>query len=53
MDESNNNYLVGVQKAMGLPDSFEFGEVLDKLFGSLLENMKAIHSVNIVHRDCE
>jgi len=47
------NHLYGIQKAMGLPESHEFGDVLDTIFRSLLENLSAIHSANIVHRDCE
>jgi predicted RNase H-like HicB family nuclease len=38
---------------MGLPDSYEFGETLDKVFESLLENMKVLHEAKIVHRDCK
>jgi hypothetical protein len=47
------NNLSGVQEALGLPDSYEFGDVLDTVFESILENMKAVHAVNIVHRDCK
>lgn len=47
------NHLYGIQQAMGLPESYEFGDVLDRIFQSLLENLSAIHSANIVHRDCE
>ena len=49
----NKHNLNGVQKAMGLPESFEFGDVLDRIFESLLENMVVVHDANIVHRDCE
>lgn len=45
------NTLYGVQEALGLPDSYEFGDVLDTIFESILQNMKAIHAVNVVHRD--
>jgi hypothetical protein len=38
---------------MGLPESYEFGDVLDMIFKTLLENLKAIHAANVVHRDCE
>lgn len=42
-----------VQKAMNLPEEYTFGESLDAIFLSLLENLKEIHSCNIVHRDGE
>lgn len=47
------NHLHDVKVAMGLPESFDFGDVLDRIFESLLENLTAIHERNIVHRDCE
>jgi hypothetical protein len=38
---------------MNLPESHTFGDTLDAIFVSLLENLKAIHDCNIVHRDRE
>lgn len=51
--QKHTNHLDDVKVAMGLPESSEFGDVLDRIFESLLENMKAIHERNIVHRDCK
>mmetsp|Transcript_13229 Transcript_13229/g.27192 ORF Transcript_13229/g.27192 Transcript_13229/m.27192 type:complete len:1069 (-) Transcript_13229:124-3330(-) len=51
---SGNNqphHLYDIQKAMNLPDEKDFGDVLDAIFRSLLEDMVFIHSCNIVHRD--
>lgn len=36
---------------MNLPDNYDFGEVLDTIFGSLLENLLFLSACNIVHRD--
>jgi hypothetical protein len=38
---------------MNLPESYTFGDTLDAIFLSLLENLKEIHDYNIVHRDRE
>ena len=51
--QSNHHHLYDVQKAMNLPESFTFGDTLDTIFVTLLENLKVIHDCNIVHRDCE
>ena len=51
--QNARNHLDGIQKAMGLPESYEFGDVMDTIFRSLLENLSAIHLANIVHHDCE
>ncbi|KAL7469534.1 hypothetical protein ACHAXS_009786 [Conticribra weissflogii] len=51
---SGNNqphHLYDIQKAMNLSDEKDFGDVLDAIFRSLLEDMVFIHSCNIVHRD--
>ncbi len=53
---SGNNqphHLYDIQKAMNLSDEKDFGDVLDAIFRSLLEDMVFIHSCNIVHRDRE
>jgi hypothetical protein len=52
-NKQHSNHLGGIQKAMGLPESYDLGDVLDRIFESLLENLKVIHDANIVHRDCE
>jgi hypothetical protein len=38
---------------MNLPESYTFGDTLDAILLSLLENLKEIHDCNIVHRDRE
>ncbi|KAL9179026.1 hypothetical protein ACHAXT_000068 [Thalassiosira profunda] len=43
--------LQGVQRAMNLPDRLGFGDVLDVVVRSLLENLVFLSSCNIVHRD--
>ena len=54
LQKSNNrHHLYDIQKAMSLPETYEFGDVLDAIFRSLLENLAFVHSCNIVHRDCE
>lgn len=42
-----------VQKALKLPETNTFGDTLDAIFISILENLNVIHELNIVHRDCE
>eukprot|EP00581_Thalassiosira_minuscula_P015230 CAMPEP_0183716110 /NCGR_PEP_ID=MMETSP0737-20130205/10120_1 /TAXON_ID=385413 /ORGANISM="Thalassiosira miniscula, Strain CCMP1093" /LENGTH=1061 /DNA_ID=CAMNT_0025945321 /DNA_START=142 /DNA_END=3327 /DNA_ORIENTATION=+ len=49
--QSDNHHLYDIQKAMDLPEEYTFGESLDAIFISLLENLKEIHECNIVHRD--
>ena len=51
--QSNHHHLYDVQRAMNLPQTFTFGDTLDTIFVTLLENLKVIHDCNIVHRDCE
>ena len=51
--QSNHHHLYDVQRAMNLPETFTFGDTLDTIFVTLLENLKVIHDCNIVHRDCE
>ena len=38
---------------MNLPRTCQFGDVLDVIFRSLLENLVFLSSCNVVHRDCE
>jgi hypothetical protein len=45
--------LYELQKALNLPETHSFGDTLDVTFMSVLENLKVIHEMNIVHRDCE
>ena len=48
-----NHQLNDIQKAMNLPESSTFGDTLDAIFISILDNLKEIHDCNIVHRDGE
>ena len=54
-DVYNNNgvyhHLCGIQRAMNLPDNYGFGDVLDIICRSLLEDLVFLSSCNIVHRD--
>ena len=47
------HHLYGIQQAMKLPDAFGFGEVLDVVIRSLLENIAFLASCNVVHRKCK
>lgn len=47
------HHLCGIQQAMNLPESYGFGDVLDVICRSLLEDLVFLSSCNIVHRDCE
>ena len=51
----NNNgvyhHLCGIQRAMNLPETYGFGDVLDIICRSLLEDLVFLSSCNIVHRD--
>ena len=53
MKNPNRHKLYGVQEALSLPDSYEFGDVLDVISRSLLEDLVYLSACNIVHRDCE
>ncbi|KAL7532864.1 hypothetical protein ACHAXR_008256 [Thalassiosira sp. AJA248-18] len=48
---TGNHHLYDIQKAMNLPETYTFGDTLDAIFLSLLQNLKEIHDCNIVHRD--
>ena len=56
-DLYNNNgvyhHLWGIQRAMNLPETYDFGDVLDVVCRSLLEDVVFLSSCNVVHRDCE
>ena len=45
--------LYGIQKAMNLSEAFTFGDTLDAVFLSLLEDLVFLSSCNVVHRDCK
>lgn len=47
------NHLCGIQRAMNLPEAYDFGDVLDVVCRSLLEDVVFLSSCNVVHRDCE
>ena len=45
-----NHRLEGIGKALNLKSN-KFGDTLDAVFLSILEDLKVIHECNIVHRD--
>ncbi len=45
--------LCGVQQALNLPETFAFGDVLDLVYRTLLEDLVFLSSCNVVHRDSE
>ena len=45
--------LYGIQKAMNLSEALTFGDTLDAVFLSLLEDLVFLSSCNVVHRDCK
>jgi len=47
----SHHCLYEIQIAMSLPQDYTFGDALDVIFTSLLENLVDIHKYNIVHRD--
>ena len=47
------HHLYGIQQAMKLPDAFGFGDVMDVIIRSLLENIAFLASCNVVHRKCK
>jgi len=49
----NANRLYGVQRAMNLPETFGFEDILDLVCRSLLEDLVFLSSCNVVHRDSE
>lgn len=48
--DEHPHHLFKVQQAMNLPDSHDFGDVIDAILRSLLENLVFLTSCNIVHR---
>lgn len=53
MGKDNHHHLYEIQKELNLPETCTFGDTLDAIFISILENLEAIHDLNIAHRDCE
>lgn len=51
--KDNHHPLFEVQKALHLPETYTFGDTLDAIFMSILENLIVIHELNIAHRDCK
>jgi len=47
----DNHHLYDIQMALNLPEKSTFGDTLDAIFISLLENLKELHDCIIVHRD--
>jgi len=47
----DNHHLYDIQTALNLPGTSSFGDTLDAIFISLLENLKELHDCIIVHRD--
>ena len=50
LDNEQNHHLQDTATAMNL-SSNEFGDTLDVIFVSILEDLAAIHESNICHRD--
>ncbi len=48
--DGENHHLEDIATAMNLPSN-KFGDTLDAIFVSILEDLKVIHASNIVHRD--
>eukprot|EP00804_Cyclotella_cryptica_P029524 CCRYP_011307-RA/>CCRYP_011307-RA protein AED:0.07 eAED:0.07 QI:87/0.5/0.66/1/0.5/0.33/3/952/2100 len=51
VNQNDPHHLFGVQKALNLPEWFRFGDVMDVLMRSMLENLVFLTSCNVVHRD--
>ena len=49
----NPHHLCNIQRAMNLPETYEFGDVLDAVFRSIIEDMVFVHSCRLVHRNRE
>ena len=50
--DGDSHHLEGIAAALNLPSN-TFGDTLDAVIVSILEDLKAIHASNIVHRDGE
>ncbi len=48
--DGQSHHLGGIAAAMNLPSN-TFGDTLDAVIVSILEDLKEIHASNIVHRD--
>ena len=53
MTDGIANRLCGVQRSLKLPETFAFGDVLDSVCHTLLEDLVFLSSCNVVHRDSE
>ena len=53
MTDGIANRLCGIQRSLNLPETFEFGDVLDSVCRTLLEDLVFLSSCNVVHRDSE
>ena len=51
VNQDDPHHLYSVQKALNLPECLRFGDVMDVLMRSLLENLVFLTSCNVVHRD--
>jgi hypothetical protein len=52
LDGENHHHLEDIGTALNLPSN-KFGDTLDAILVSILEDLKVIHECNIVHRDGE
>lgn len=53
MDDGTVHRLRGIQRMLNLPEAFTFGDTLDHIFRSLLEDLVFLSSCNVVHRDLQ
>ena len=50
LDQEQKHHLQDTADAMNLPSN-EFGDTLDAIFVSILEDLTVIHASNLCHRD--
>ena len=53
MDDGAIHRLHSIQRLLNLPETFGFGDTLDHIFRSLLEDLVFLSSCNVVHRDLQ
>jgi len=53
MDDGTIHRLHGIQRMLNLSEAFSFGDTLDHIFRSLLEDLVFLSSCNVVHRDLQ
>jgi len=53
MDDGTIHRLHSIQRMLNLPDAFSFGDTLDHIFRSLLEDLVFLSSCNVIHRDLQ